>query len=84
MILRFPRATEINEICESFLPEDCRKTLDSLNCAEHNKELYCKVCHARRYGMKGYGLGYTGLATYTADQLYHDHLDEELEACVFY
>ena len=35
----------------------CNKGLDSTNCAEHNKELYCKLCHGRRYGPKGYGFG---------------------------
>lgn len=29
--------------------------LDSTNCAEHEKELYCKFCHGRKYGPKGYG-----------------------------
>ncbi|XP_065158129.1 muscle LIM protein 1-like isoform X4 [Atheta coriaria] len=35
----------------------CSKMLDSTNCAEHEKELYCKNCHARKYGPKGYGFG---------------------------
>ena len=26
----------------------CNKLLDSTNCAEHEKTLYCKVCHGRR------------------------------------
>ncbi|BES90878.1 muscle lim protein [Nesidiocoris tenuis] len=35
----------------------CSKFLDSTNCAEHEGELYCKVCHGRKYGPKGYGFG---------------------------
>ncbi len=35
----------------------CGKFLDSTNCAEHEGELYCKVCHGRKYGPKGYGFG---------------------------
>ncbi|XP_059468790.1 muscle LIM protein Mlp84B-like isoform X1 [Neocloeon triangulifer] len=35
----------------------CNKLLDSTNCTEHEGELFCKVCHARKYGPKGYGFG---------------------------
>lgn len=35
----------------------CNKSLDSTNCTEHEKYLYCKNCHARKYGPKGYGFG---------------------------
>ncbi|XP_025406409.1 muscle LIM protein 1 isoform X2 [Sipha flava] len=35
----------------------CGKFLDSTNCAEHEKEIYCKNCHGRKYGPKGYGFG---------------------------
>ncbi|XP_044748044.1 muscle LIM protein 1 isoform X5 [Coccinella septempunctata] len=35
----------------------CQKFLDSTNCAEHESELYCKNCHGRKYGPKGYGFG---------------------------
>jgi len=35
----------------------CNKGLDSTNCAEHGTELFCKQCHGRRYGPKGYGFG---------------------------
>ncbi|XP_049294637.1 muscle LIM protein 1 isoform X6 [Anopheles funestus] len=35
----------------------CGKMLDSTNCAEHENELYCKNCHGRKYGPKGYGFG---------------------------
>ncbi|XP_066257340.1 muscle LIM protein Mlp84B-like isoform X5 [Euwallacea similis] len=35
----------------------CGKFLDSTNVTEHEAELYCKNCHARKYGPKGYGFG---------------------------
>ena len=35
----------------------CNKMLDSTNCAEHEKQLYCKTCHGRRFGPKGVGFG---------------------------
>lgn len=44
-------------IMVTFFLEMCGKFLDSTNCAEHDKELYCKNCHGRKYGPKGYGFG---------------------------
>lgn len=41
----------------NYYVELCGKFLDSTNCAEHDKELYCKNCHGRKYGPKGYGFG---------------------------
>nr|XP_046486643.1 muscle LIM protein 1-like isoform X3 [Neodiprion pinetum] len=35
----------------------CSKLLDSTNCSEHENELYCKNCHGRKFGPKGYGFG---------------------------
>ena len=35
----------------------CNKLLDSMNCCEHQAELYCKQCHGRKYGPKGIGFG---------------------------
>lgn len=35
----------------------CGKPLDSTNCSEHEGELFCKVCHGRKFGPKGYGFG---------------------------
>jgi len=31
--------------------------LDSTNVAEHEGEIFCKSCHARKFGPKGYGFG---------------------------
>ncbi|KAK7601538.1 hypothetical protein V9T40_008979 [Parthenolecanium corni] len=35
----------------------CGKALDSTNCAEHENQLFCKNCHGRKFGIKGYGFG---------------------------
>jgi len=35
----------------------CNKFLDSTNCAEHDGEVFCKNCHGRKFGPKGYGFG---------------------------
>lgn len=35
----------------------CNKMLESTNVAEHESKLYCKQCHGRKYGPKGYGFG---------------------------
>merc|ERR1712212_1088780 len=44
----------------------CNKLLDSTNCAEHNGALFCKTCHGRKFGPKGYGFG-GGTAGLTMD-----------------
>jgi hypothetical protein len=55
----------------------CNKLLDSTNCTEHEGELFCKVCHARKYGPKGYGFG-GGAGCLSMDT--GDHLGKEEEA----
>ncbi|XP_071957210.1 cysteine and glycine-rich protein 2-like isoform X1 [Antedon mediterranea] len=35
----------------------CNKRLDSTNVCEHEKQLYCKNCHGKKFGPKGYGFG---------------------------
>merc|ERR1712012_747869 len=35
----------------------CNKMLDSTNLQEKNGVLYCKTCHSREFGPKGYGYG---------------------------
>ncbi|XP_019951629.1 cysteine and glycine-rich protein 2-like isoform X2 [Paralichthys olivaceus] len=35
----------------------CRKCLDSTTVASHDDEIYCKSCHGRKFGPKGYGYG---------------------------
>lgn len=55
----------------------CNKLLDSTNCSEHEGELFCKVCHARKYGPKGYGFG-GGAGCLSMDQ--GEHLTKESES----
>lgn len=35
----------------------CNKMLDSTNSNMHENVLYCKTCHGRKFGPKGYGFG---------------------------
>ncbi|GAB6033229.1 Muscle LIM protein 1 [Chamberlinius hualienensis] len=35
----------------------CNKLLESTTVAEHEGEVYCKQCHGRKFGPKGYGFG---------------------------
>lgn len=35
----------------------CGKLLESTNLAEHEEKIFCKGCHGRAYGPKGYGFG---------------------------
>ncbi|PAA63771.1 hypothetical protein BOX15_Mlig014215g2 [Macrostomum lignano] len=35
----------------------CNKFLESTTIAEHDGDIYCKQCHGRKYGPKGYGFG---------------------------
>ncbi|KAK3775601.1 hypothetical protein RRG08_020789 [Elysia crispata] len=37
--------------------EMCKKRLDSTTVTEHEEKLYCKQCHGRKFGPKGYGFG---------------------------
>ena len=50
---------EIGKIHSFFFPLKglCNKMLDSTNANTHEDQLFCKVCHARKYGPKGYGFG---------------------------
>jgi len=42
---------------ECFKCSMCNKALDSTNLNCHERVLYCKVCHGRKFGPKGYGFG---------------------------
>ncbi|XP_076757462.1 muscle LIM protein Mlp84B isoform X1 [Xylocopa sonorina] len=55
----------------------CGKLLDSTNCSEHEGELYCKVCHGRKFGPKGYGFG-GGAGCLSMDQGEHLKSSEDL------
>lgn len=54
----------------------CGKLLDSTNCSEHEGELFCKVCHARKFGPKGYGFG-GGAGCLSMDQGEHLQAKDE-------
>ena len=36
---------------------NCSKMLESGSEREHDNEVYCKTCHGRNFGPKGYGYG---------------------------
>lgn len=36
---------------------DCAKMLDTTTVKTHDGKLYCKTCHTRSFGLKGYGYG---------------------------
>lgn len=44
----------------------CNKMLDSTNLNCHEAVLFCKTCHGRKYGPKGYGFG-SGAGTLNMD-----------------
>lgn len=45
---------------------ECNKRLDSANLAIHESMAYCKACHGRLFGPKGYGFG-QGAGTLSMD-----------------
>merc|ERR1712010_167302 len=46
---------------------DCRKRLDSTTLAEHAGEAYCKSCHGKRFGPRGFGFAAGGATTMVSD-----------------
>jgi len=44
-------------MCMCVPVEACNKMLESTTVAEHGGALYCKSCHGRQFGPKGYGYG---------------------------
>ncbi|SAL99289.1 hypothetical protein [Absidia glauca] len=65
--------------------KECNKRLDSTTLAERDGEAYCKVCHSRKWGIKGYGFGkYTSCAggasfLSTEDKMPKDILESQQE-----
>lgn len=43
---------------------NCGKMLDSTTCSDHEGEVFCKACHSKMFGPKGYGFagGASGLS----------------------
>lgn len=37
------------------LTGECKKTVEVSAAQDHDQELYCKTCHSRLFGPKGYG-----------------------------
>ncbi|CAF4043048.1 unnamed protein product, partial [Rotaria magnacalcarata] len=35
----------------------CKKTLEAMTMAEHEGNVYCKQCYARKFGIRGVGFG---------------------------
>jgi len=38
-----------------FWAVECKKTIAVASARDHDQELYCKTCHGRLFGPKGYG-----------------------------
>jgi cysteine/glycine-rich protein len=36
---------------------ECRKSVDSTTMADKDLVMYCKTCHTKKFGTKGYGYG---------------------------
>lgn len=45
--------------------QSCSKTLDALGLLDHDGEPYCKPCHGKSFGAKGYGVGTALVGEYT-------------------
>ncbi|KAJ3132080.1 hypothetical protein HK101_004638 [Irineochytrium annulatum] len=50
-----PGGVKYHKLC--FRCTDCNKGLDSTSVAEKDNVLYCKACHGKHFGPKGYGYG---------------------------
>ena len=53
----------------SLFSAKCNKMLDSTSCTDHEGEIYCKACHSKNFGPKGYGFagGASGLSMDTGN-----------------
>jgi len=45
--------------------KDCGKSVDSTTMREHEGEAYCKACHGKNFGPKGYGFSGGGAMMHT-------------------
>lgn len=48
-----------------FTCNDCNKTLSATTLAEHDNQVYCKACHSKNFGPKGFGFGGGGAIMHT-------------------
>ena len=53
----YPKVFSLLTFCATLLSGVCNKMLDSTTCAEHDGKVYCKNCHGKKFGPKGYGFG---------------------------
>lgn len=42
---------------QCFKCSDCNKMLESTTVADHEGTIFCKACHKKKFGLKGYGYG---------------------------
>ncbi|KAI8823459.1 uncharacterized protein EV422DRAFT_493899 [Fimicolochytrium jonesii] len=58
-----PQGIKYHKLC--FKCSDCNKTLDSTTLADREGVIYCKTCHGKKFGPKGFGFasGAAGLTT---------------------
>ncbi|PRP82451.1 hypothetical protein PROFUN_09698 [Planoprotostelium fungivorum] len=52
-----------HKLCLSCI--DCKKMLDSTTLAEHDGQAYCKSCHGKKFGPKGFGFAGGGAMMHT-------------------
>lgn len=50
-----PQSTTYHKSC--FTCVECNRRLDSTTLSEHENLIYCKTCHSKLFGPKGYGYG---------------------------
>ncbi|KAI9091123.1 hypothetical protein DFS34DRAFT_653709 [Phlyctochytrium arcticum] len=62
-----PQSTKYHKMC--FRCNSCNKMLDSTTMAEREGVIYCRACHSKQFGPKGYGFagGAAGLSTESLD-----------------
>ncbi|ORZ19035.1 hypothetical protein BCR42DRAFT_450165 [Absidia repens] len=57
--------------------KECNKRLDSTTLTEREGEAYCKVCHSRKWGIKGYGFAGGASFLSTEDKMPKDILESQ-------
>ncbi|CAO3594445.1 unnamed protein product [Absidia cylindrospora] len=57
--------------------KECNKRLNSTTLAEREGEAYCKVCHSRKWGIKGYGFAGGASFLSTEDKMPKDILESQ-------
>jgi len=52
-----------HKVCLTCL--ECGKSVDSTTMREHDGEAFCKACHGKKFGPKGYGFSGGGAMMHT-------------------